>query len=103
MYDVTDKPTFESLPVWLDEAREFGVTSSNCTLVVVGNKVDRYPRVVTEKQASDDDVFCNLSTLTLDLTLIDCLFTFNLLLRVHRLRKRITLGILRRVPKREPV
>jgi GTPase SAR1 family protein len=76
MYDVTDEPTFESLPVWFDEAREFGLTSSNCTLVVVGNKVDRYPRVVTEKEASDDDVYCNLSTLTLDLTLIDCLFFY---------------------------
>ena len=52
MYDVTDKQSFEALPNWLDEARQFGLTSSDCTMVVVGNKIDQYPRVVTEQQVS---------------------------------------------------
>jgi GTPase SAR1 family protein len=50
MFDVTDKTSFEALPNWLIEAREFGVSSSNTILVVVGNKIDQYPRVVTEQE-----------------------------------------------------
>ena len=53
MYDVTDKPSFEALPSWLMEAREFGVSSSNTTLIVVGNKIDLYPRVVTELEVRE--------------------------------------------------
>lgn len=50
MYDVTDKSSLDALPSWLNELREFGVTASNSTFVVVGNKIDQYPRVVTEQQ-----------------------------------------------------
>jgi GTPase SAR1 family protein len=50
MYDVTDKSSFEALQNWLNEAKEFGFDSSNSTLVVLGNKIDQYPRVVTEQQ-----------------------------------------------------
>ncbi len=53
MYDVTDKSSFEALPSWLIEAREFGVSSSNTTLIVVGNKIDQYPRVVTEQEVRE--------------------------------------------------
>ena len=34
----------------MSEARQYGVTSSTSTLVVIGNKIDQYPRVVTEQQ-----------------------------------------------------
>ena len=52
MYDVTDKSSLVALPSWLNELREFGVTASTSTLVVVGNKID-HPRVVTEQQVRD--------------------------------------------------
>ncbi|KAL3795875.1 hypothetical protein HJC23_002146 [Cyclotella cryptica] len=52
MYDVTEKTSFEALPSWLVEARKFGVWSSNTTLVVVGNKIDQYPRVITEQEGT---------------------------------------------------
>lgn len=54
IYDVTDKKSFEELPTWLSEAKQHGVISSNSTLVVIGNKIDEYPRVVTEQQVSYD-------------------------------------------------
>lgn len=50
IYDVTDKVGFEALATWVNEAREFGVSTSNTTWVVVGNKSDLYPRVVSEDQ-----------------------------------------------------
>ena len=52
MYDVTDKSSLVALPSWLNELREFGVTASTSTLVVVGNKID-HPRVITEQQVRD--------------------------------------------------
>lgn len=52
MFDVTDKPSFEALSNWMDEAIQYGVASSSSTIIVIGNKIDQYPRVVTEQQVS---------------------------------------------------
>ena len=71
MYDVTDKQTFEALPNWLDEARQYGLTSSNCILVVVGNKIDQYPRVVTEQQVSTCKMVLALKLMHLSCVLIE--------------------------------
>jgi GTPase SAR1 family protein len=56
VFDVTNEKSFESLAMWLDEAKKHGLSSSSeegCTIkVVVGNKIHLYPREVTEQQAS---------------------------------------------------
>ena len=52
MFDVTSKRSFESLIKWLAELRKFGLNSNNTTLVVVGNKIDLYPREVTEREGT---------------------------------------------------
>lgn len=62
MYDVTDKSSLVALPSWLNELREFGVTASTSTLVVVGNKID-HPRVVTEQQVRLGIVYLWLTVL----------------------------------------
>ena len=52
MFDVTCKRSFESLNNWLAELRKFGLNSNNTTLVVVGNKIDKYQREVTEQEGT---------------------------------------------------
>ena len=52
MYDVTKKESFESLSKWRDEIAKFGLSAESATLVVVGNKTDKYPRGVTEHEVS---------------------------------------------------
>ena len=52
MFDVTYKRSFESLNNWLAELRKFGLNSNNTTLVIVGNKIDKYPREVTEQEGT---------------------------------------------------
>jgi GTPase SAR1 family protein len=52
VYDVIDKSSFEALSNWMNEAIQYGVVSSNTTFVVIGNKIDQYPRVVAEHQVS---------------------------------------------------
>lgn len=52
MYDVTNKESFRALRSWLKEAGKYGVSHSNATIAVVGNKIDQYPRVVTENDVS---------------------------------------------------
>ncbi|KAL3777752.1 hypothetical protein ACHAWO_006985 [Cyclotella atomus] len=53
VYEVTDKPSFEALSNWMDEAIQYGVASSSSTIIVIGNKIDQYPRVVTEQQGTE--------------------------------------------------
>ena len=65
---MTDKKSFDELPTWLDEAKRHGVTSSNSTLVVIGNKIDQYPREVAESKVSsyrdiDMQMMCRCSTI----------------------------------------
>ena len=52
MFDVTQKQSFESLSNWLEEAAKFGLSSESATVVVVGSKIDQYPREVTEQEVS---------------------------------------------------
>jgi len=52
MFDVTHKTSFESLGNWLGEAAKFGLSSESAAIVVVGNKIDQYPREVTEQEVS---------------------------------------------------
>lgn len=56
MFDVINKESFESLREWFEEAAKYGVSSSNATMVVVGNKIDQYPRAVSEQEVSKSDV-----------------------------------------------
>ncbi|KAL7472934.1 hypothetical protein ACHAXS_013314 [Conticribra weissflogii] len=49
MFDVTNKESFTALRSWLKEARKHGVSHNSAAIAVVGNKIDQYPRVVTEK------------------------------------------------------
>ncbi|KAL7524367.1 hypothetical protein ACHAXR_002036 [Thalassiosira sp. AJA248-18] len=52
MFDVTSKQSFESLTNWLEEAAKFGLSQDGTTLVVMGNKIDQYPRAVTEQEGT---------------------------------------------------
>mmetsp|Transcript_20004 Transcript_20004/g.42027 ORF Transcript_20004/g.42027 Transcript_20004/m.42027 type:complete len:184 (-) Transcript_20004:163-714(-) len=52
MYDVTNKESFTALRSWLKEAGKYGVSHSNATIAVVGNKIDQYPRAVTENDGA---------------------------------------------------
>ena len=52
MFDVTCKKSLESLGKLLEEAARFGMSPESATLVVVGNKIDQYPREVSEQQVS---------------------------------------------------
>lgn len=39
IYDISDRKTFESLPVWLERIREF--SDNNVQIALVGNKLDK--------------------------------------------------------------
>jgi len=52
VFDVTNEKTFESLVMWLDEADKYGM-SSETIKVVIGNKIDLYPREVMEQQVGN--------------------------------------------------
>ena len=52
VFDVTNEKTFESLVMWLDEADKYGM-SSETIKVVIGNKIDLYPREVTDQQVGN--------------------------------------------------
>ncbi len=54
MFDVTNKESFTALRSWLKEARKHGVSHNSAAIAVVGNKIDQYPRVVTEKDVSEN-------------------------------------------------
>ena len=60
VFDVTSKKSFESLSKWLDEALKFGLSSESSTIVVVGNKIDKHPREVTEQEVSQSR-YCTFS------------------------------------------
>jgi small GTP-binding protein len=51
VFDVTNDKSFESLVTWLEEADKYGI-SSETVKVVIGNKIDLYPREVTEQQGN---------------------------------------------------
>ena len=61
MFDVTCKKSFESLTKWIGEAAKFGLTSDSTIMAVVGNKIDKYPREVTEQQGTSFAVEHNAS------------------------------------------
>ena len=52
VFDVTSRQSFESLDSWLKELRKYGISTANTTLVLVGNKADKYPREVKEQEVS---------------------------------------------------
>lgn len=49
VFDVTNEKSFESLGMWFEEADNYGI-SSETVKIVIGNKIDLYPREVTEQQ-----------------------------------------------------
>ncbi|KAL7539576.1 hypothetical protein ACHAWF_006449 [Thalassiosira exigua] len=53
LFDLGNKKSFCSLGSWLEEAEKFGVSAESSTLVVVGNKLDKHPREVTELQGTN--------------------------------------------------
>jgi len=52
VFDVTSRQSFESLDSWINELRKYGISTENTTLVLVGNKVDKYPREVKDQEVS---------------------------------------------------
>ena len=52
VFDVTSRQSFESLDSWLQELRKYGISTENTTLVLIGNKADKYPREVKEQEVS---------------------------------------------------
>lgn len=50
IFDVTRKESFASLDGWLKEVAKYGLSSQSGTMAVVANKVDQYPREVTEQE-----------------------------------------------------
>ena len=52
MFDVTSRQSFESLDGWITELRKYGISTENTTMVLVGNKADKYPREVKEQEVS---------------------------------------------------
>ena len=52
VFDVTSRQSFESLVSWLNELRKYGISTENTTLVLVGNKADKYPREIEEQEVS---------------------------------------------------
>ena len=61
VFDVTRNESFESLNGWLDELRRYGISSDNTTMVVVGNKIDKNPRQVSEQEGTSYAIEHNLS------------------------------------------
>ena len=52
LFDVTSRQSFESLDSWIKELRKYGISTENTTLVLIGNKADKYPREVKEQEVS---------------------------------------------------
>ena len=52
VFDITSRQSFESLVSWLNELRKYGISTENTTMVLVGNKADKYPREVKEQEVS---------------------------------------------------
>ena len=52
VFDVTSRQSFESLDSWLNKLRKYGISTENTTLVLVGNKADKYPREIKEQEVS---------------------------------------------------
>ena len=50
MYDITDKDSFRNLGNWIKQIR--ANASPNACIVLVGNKVDKPDRVVTEEEGA---------------------------------------------------
>eukprot|EP00826_Nyctotherus_ovalis_P039098 TRINITY_DN3729_c0_g2_i2.p1 TRINITY_DN3729_c0_g2~~TRINITY_DN3729_c0_g2_i2.p1 ORF type:complete len:221 (+),score=59.63 TRINITY_DN3729_c0_g2_i2:148-810(+) len=62
VYDITNKESFDSLNYWLDKVHSF--SSSNCLIIVVGNKSDCLNNEkVSQKAASDFGIANKLSVL----------------------------------------
>ncbi len=60
VFDVTNEKSFESLGMWFEEADKYGI-SSETVKIVVGNKIDLYPREVTEQQVNNISIQTKLS------------------------------------------
>ena len=52
VFDVTSRQSFESLDSWIKELRKYGISTENTTMVLVGNKSDKYPQEVKEQEVS---------------------------------------------------
>ena len=52
VFDVTSRQSFESLDSWINELRKYGISTENTTLVLIGNKADKYSREVKEQEVS---------------------------------------------------
>ena len=59
MYDITDQNSFKNLGNWIKQIR--ANTQPNTCIVLVGNKVDKPNRAVTEEQGAEFGKVFNMS------------------------------------------